>query len=138
MSLISGYSWGFNAYGTSGVGTSSYDTDDKNNQVTGQEKAVLSPTPFYLPEDEDLSSLERDSDSSRRVEPGNFTKRGKDDNRKITKDQLWELWASRGEGGGFVSNGTYMVYGEQVRLGTRRPKVTRSEAMITHLDPPGY
>ena len=64
---------------------------------------MLSPLPVYLPELQDIDFGDSQKPAAAPTSP----------TKKITKDDLWDLWQSRGTGGGFVSHNTYMVYSEQ-------------------------
>ncbi|GMH83229.1 hypothetical protein TL16_g09525 [Triparma laevis f. inornata] len=100
MANYTAYAWGFNIFGQCGVEDENASYSDTSQSSPNN---VLTPTSllFDSGEDEDGSLMSA------------YTNTKADEPRKSRKETAWELWSSRGEGGGFVYAGSYMVYGKQ-------------------------
>ena len=94
MANYTAYAWGFNIFGQCGVEDENASYSDTSQSSPNN---VLTPTSllFESGEDEDGSLMSA------------YTNTKADEPRKSRKETAWELWSSRGEGGGFVYAGRY-------------------------------
>ncbi|GMI00297.1 hypothetical protein TrVE_jg1833 [Triparma verrucosa] len=110
MSAYTAYSWGFNIFGQCGV-------DDEFSDGESSPNNVHSPTPITFEVDKDDSELM----SAYRAESPKISR----------KETAWELWSSRGEGGGFVYAGSYMVYGKQDDEALPKKQASNDQSLMT-------